>query len=1109
MHEPGYPGRGLALLAGLLTVAAVVGAALVAAPFDLGDPEGPARFEAADDGSTDPLCQPEPDGTRESPIYSAQGDQRALTLRVTCSSGSLRDAQVLLETAAGDARALYTVEADDGVVAVTGPTGERRQLEVATADLQVRDPDDGSDPTTDVGAGDLPPGAQSLFRLVDGGDAPADATTVLQFIEVSDDGGIVIHLPASATADESGASVTVVGPDGKATTVDTRDHVDLQDLLGGKELPVSKGTVTDAAGDVLAVLEGLSPGGDPASMAYGTARSTYGTATSAAFALAPTRVAIYDAQGDKVAEVKLPGEETAPSLPGAEVLEVGSTCTEVTGSLELVHQGTCSGDVDEVRVPSAPGAGDVTAAVTLRRSEDGGWTLTAGGQSHPVPGQTVHIPSTPADPALAHVVELQDGDGNSVTEVQVKKKGAGLVHNVTEVDVVRKVENATGDVKENVTTLVSDFLVVEKNLTASAVNATVFPGAEPGPGDLVVRKSGGEWVVETPFSTTKVTGAELTVAPSATDRQTVHVLLRDENGETLARFDVTARDDAPGSAKATYDIPAAGEEGSGSVSPPVAVLGSPTDPKGVRVTGPQGETLLLYEEGSGDEATVSIPPADATQTVHKETLRIEGNPLVDDEWTLVVEDASDDTVHRYTVNRPNWREAARETARKADAKAPADLGPVVSAVDTAASTAPSAEDEADFLGGVSDGSVTLESEGKLAGQRWLSGLRNLTFEAVFDDPAAYNRFYVRYSAEKPVPLDARTVALTPVDGNASHRRGTVDLAKPGSWDGETLYFEVVAERRAGDGFFAYARVDNRTDAPFAVRVDGARPTASVTAPSNPDGPTWLVNWDGEDAASGVVEFQVQKQVAGGPWKTLLDRTSGRSVQFDGQADLTYRFRVRATDGVGHTSPWTDPPAEVIYDSPDGGTGGSGNVTDGSGGTSGNKAPSVSLLSPSSGQEVSGIVEVRWSANDPDGTAPAVNAYVRPADESTWSPLRTNSDRAYWDTAEWTNGEYEIKVVADDGTLQSKATVAGVTVANEKPASGDATDPASPGTSGGSGGGSDGGTGGNQAPGGSSGTQNESGSSGGGTKGGGIPGPGALAVAVAAGVAALAARRRRR
>lgn len=1096
MHEPGTPGRGLALLAGLLTVAAVAGAALVYLPLDVDDEPGAARFESTGDGEAAPLCGSTTDGTHQKAI-DAGGDDLGLRLQVICASGDLDEAALLVNHAGEDPRVLYTIENTNEVLAATAPDDKNVQLAVGPDDLDDVSGSAASDPAL-VG-GDV------TFQLVDGDPTLEGTATVLQVVE-TDDGDVIVHLPATASVDESGASVTALNPAGEAISVDTRDHVDLQDLLGGDDLPVDEGTVTDAAGDVLALVEvpGV-PGDDPAKATYGTVRKKYDQGTTAVFSLSPSGVTLKDADGNTLVEVTLPGEETGPSLPGADVLDPGSTCTEVAGSLEMVHEGDCSGDVDEIRVPSAPGTGDVTSAATIERADDGGWTLKVGGQSHPLPGQTVHVPSTPADPGVAQVVQLLDGDGDDVTDIEVKKDGAGLVENATNVDVVRKVEDASGDVEENVTTLVSDYLVVEYNLTGAAVNATVFPGDEPGPGDLVIRKSADRWVVETPFGSATATGADLTVAPSAADPQKVHLILRDDEGDTVARFDVAADADDPGQAEASYNLPPADE--SGSLSPPVAILGSTTDPEGLRVTGPDGGTLLLYEEAEGDAATVSVPPAGVTEDVRKETLRLEGNPLVDDEATLVIEDQDGETVHEFTINRPNYREAARQTAREADDEAPADLSPVVSAVDTATGSAPETRDEPDYLTEVADGNEAWGEESRLAGQRWMSGLRNLTFEATFDETAAYDRFYVRYASGTPVSMDAPTVALEPVDGNQSHRRGTLDLPNPGAWDGETMWFEVVAERRPAD-LVAYGRVDNRTDAPFGVRVDGARPTAEVNAPSDPDGTTWLVDWGGEDAGSGVVEFTVEKQIAGGGWQTLAERTTGRSQQVTGQADLTYQFRVRASDAVNHTSPWTDPPAEVTYQSPTSDPDPDGSPADD--GDDANQAPTVDILSPSSDEDVSGIVEIRWSSDDPDGTAPAESAYIRPEGDEKWSPLRTNSDRAYWDTSEWANGDYEIKVVADDGTLTGRDSVTGVSVANELDDA-EGTDPQSPGSGADGGGGSDdgaddGGTDDGSPAGGDSSEAQDDGSGG---EGGGIPGPSAAVVALAAAGAATLARRRGR
>jgi len=77
---------------------------------------------------------------------------------------------------------------------------------------------------------------------------------------------------------------------------------------------------------------------------------------------------------------------------------------------------------------------------------------------------------------------------------------------------------------------------------------------------------------------------------------------------------------------------------------------------------------------------------------------------------------------------------------------------------------------------------------------------------------------------------------------------------------------------------------------------------------------------------------------------------------------------------------------------------------------GNRPPSVRILSPQRGNELSGRVEIRVSAYDPDGDDLNVSIYVD-------SELVANSTSYSWQTKRWRNGPHVIRATASDSLAE--------------------------------------------------------------------------------------------
>jgi hypothetical protein len=66
-------------------------------------------------------------------------------------------------------------------------------------------------------------------------------------------------------------------------------------------------------------------------------------------------------------------------------------------------------------------------------------------------------------------------------------------------------------------------------------------------------------------------------------------------------------------------------------------------------------------------------------------------------------------------------------------------------------------------------------------------------------------------------------------------------------------------------------------------------------------PRFSVSWSGQDAGSGLRDYDVAYQVDGGEWTGWYTHTSQTGADFNGQMGHSYTFRVQATDQVSNTA----------------------------------------------------------------------------------------------------------------------------------------------------------------------------------------------------------------
>lgn len=78
--------------------------------------------------------------------------------------------------------------------------------------------------------------------------------------------------------------------------------------------------------------------------------------------------------------------------------------------------------------------------------------------------------------------------------------------------------------------------------------------------------------------------------------------------------------------------------------------------------------------------------------------------------------------------------------------------------------------------------------------------------------------------------------------------------------------------------------------------------------------TFTVSWSGSDQGpAGIAYYDVQYRVDGGSWVSWLNQVTFTSVQFTGQNDRLYQFRVRGVDKAGNVEQFGDPEAQTRVD----------------------------------------------------------------------------------------------------------------------------------------------------------------------------------------------------
>ncbi len=127
-------------------------------------------------------------------------------------------------------------------------------------------------------------------------------------------------------------------------------------------------------------------------------------------------------------------------------------------------------------------------------------------------------------------------------------------------------------------------------------------------------------------------------------------------------------------------------------------------------------------------------------------------------------------------------------------------------------------------------------------------------------------------------------------------------------DQPELYWQATAVLTTTGGV-----TDTLTMQPFQFGVDATVPTSTITAVYQmPITDTFLINWSGSDALSGIAGYDLEYRVKGElDWTGWLTGTTAVGGTFTAPDPLqTYEFRIRATDVSGNSQSLDTPAAAL-------------------------------------------------------------------------------------------------------------------------------------------------------------------------------------------------------
>lgn len=113
-------------------------------------------------------------------------------------------------------------------------------------------------------------------------------------------------------------------------------------------------------------------------------------------------------------------------------------------------------------------------------------------------------------------------------------------------------------------------------------------------------------------------------------------------------------------------------------------------------------------------------------------------------------------------------------------------------------------------------------------------------------------------------------------------------------------FRAQASNNSGGSFGPWSSAVSTT-------IDSAPPSTTMDPlPEYTTATAFWASWSGADAVSGIAYYNVQYQISGGAWQTLINNTSQTSFYVqNGQTGQKWGFRVQAVDKAGNTQSWPE------------------------------------------------------------------------------------------------------------------------------------------------------------------------------------------------------------
>jgi len=219
----------------------------------------------------------------------------------------------------------------------------------------------------------------------------------------------------------------------------------------------------------------------------------------------------------------------------------------------------------------------------------------------------------------------------------------------------------------------------------------------------------------------------------------------------------------------------------------------------------------------------------------------------------------------------------------------------------------------------------------------------------------------------------------------------------------------------------FALAGNTVSDPFTI-YNPDTPVVEVISPGGGEVLEGMVTitWNATDADNDSLRVDVEYFGNDGEWIVLVeDAISIDSLTWDTTmvpdgTGYVIRITVRDTSELALTT--FDVSNSFRIDNPD--------------------EPVVSIISPSLDTPLAGEVRVTWNAEDADGESLFISILAS-RDGIIWYEIASgevNDGSFIWDTTTVSNGEYSIKITADDGVLQGEDIRTGVIIENTSPVS---------------------------------------------------------------------------